>query len=83
MSRAKRAIETTGTIDEGHHLILDEPLQVDAPTHVRVIILLPEGDFEEKEWTRAAAENRAFEFLKDSAEDIYTFSDGKPLDNKG
>lgn len=83
MNRPKRAIETTGTVDIKHQLVLDEPLQIEVPTRVRVIILLPEDDIDEKVWARAAAENLAFEFLKDSSEDIYTLSDGKPFGDKG
>jgi hypothetical protein len=83
MSRPKRAIETTGTIDIQHQLVLDEPLQVEVPTRVRVIILIPDEDIDEKDWVKTAANDRSFEFLKDSAEDIYTLSDGSPFDNKG
>lgn len=83
MKQTKRAIETTGTIDRGHRLVLDEPLQIDGPAHVRVIILLPEDDLDEKEWNKATAGNKSFEFLKDSAEDIYTLTDGKPFVHKG
>ncbi|MFH0904975.1 MAG: hypothetical protein V1854_07330 [Methanobacteriota archaeon] len=73
MDVAVKAIETTGTIDVQHRLLLDEPLQVPGPTRVRVIILLPEDvDIDEKEWLYAAASNPAFDFLKESEEDIYT-----------
>lgn len=44
MDVAVKAIETTGTIDAQHRLLLDEPLHVPGPTRVRVIILLPEED---------------------------------------
>lgn len=36
------------------------------------MLISVEGDIEEQEWLRAAASNSAFDFLKDSAEDIYT-----------
>ena len=42
MDVALKAIETTGTIDIQHRLLLDEQLHVPGPTRVRVIILLPE-----------------------------------------
>ena len=38
-------------------------------------------DLNEIEWLQAAAANPAFDFLKDSEEDIYTFSDGRPFDD--
>jgi len=39
-------------------------------------------DFTEREWQQAAISNEAFEFLNDSAEDIYTLEDGKPLQHE-
>ena len=80
MEAATKAIETTGTIDAQHHLVLDETLPVVGPTRVRVIILVPEeSDISETEWLQAAAANPAFDFLKDPEEDIYTLSDGRPF----
>jgi hypothetical protein len=80
MQAATRAIETIGTIDAQHHLVLDETLPVVGPTRVRVIILLPEdSDISETEWLQAAATNPAFDFLKDPEEDVYTLSDGEPF----
>ncbi len=84
MRVAKKAIETTGTIDAQSQLVLDEPLPSVGPTRVRVIILLPEeADIEEKEWLRAAAVNPAFDFLKESEEDIYSVADGKSFRDQG
>ena len=34
-------------------------------------------------WAKAAAASPAFDFLKDAAEDIYTFADGKPFHDEG
>ncbi len=80
MEAAKKAIETIGTIDAQHQLVLDEPLPVVGPTRVRVIILMPEeSDISEVEWLRAAAANPAFDFLKEAEEDIYTLADGRPF----
>jgi hypothetical protein len=77
---SRRAIETTGTIDKEHRLLLDEPLPITGPGRVKVIILLPEdSDLDEKLWLEAARSNPAFEFLTDPAEDIYTAADGRPL----
>jgi hypothetical protein len=42
MDIVEKAIETQGTIDKDHRLILDETLPVEGPQRVRVIILVPE-----------------------------------------
>ena len=73
------AIETTGTNNANHQIILDEDLPDNAPSRVRVIILYDEEtDVNEGEWLRAASKNGSFDFLKDEAEDIYTLEGGKP-----
>jgi len=83
MDVAVKAIETTGTIDVQHRLLLDEPLHVLGTTRVRVIILLPEdADIDEKEWLYAAASNPAFDFMKEPEEDIYTSEDGRPFHDR-
>jgi hypothetical protein len=38
-----------------------------------------DDDFSETEWLQAASGNPAFDFLKDSEEDIYSENDGKPF----
>ena len=74
------AIETTGTINANHQIVLDENLPDNAPSRVRVIVLYDENtDINEKEWLQAASKNDAFDFLNDAAEDIYTLEDGKPV----
>ncbi len=74
------AIETTGTINANHQIILDEELPNNAPSRVRVIVLFDEDtDINEKEWLKAASDNEVFDFLNDEDEDIYTLEDGKPL----
>lgn len=84
MEVAMKAIETTGTVDDQRQLHLDKPLPIVGPSRVRVIILFPEDDIDEREWLLAAASNPAFDFLKDPAEDIYTLTDGKPFhDDQG
>lgn len=76
---AQRAIETTGTVDREHRLVLNGPLPIAGPSRVKVTILLPDdADLDEKLWNEAARSNPAFEFLTDPAEDIYTAADGKP-----
>ena len=79
-----KAIETTGTVDDQHRLVLDEPLSHVGPGHVRIVILVPEErDIDEKAWLGTAASNPAFDFLQDKEEDIYTLSDGKPFRDQG
>jgi hypothetical protein len=83
MDVASRAIETTGIVDVHRHLLLDQALPIDGPKKVRVIILFPEDDdFDESEWLQAASRNPAFDFLKDSEEDIYSENDGKPFNHQ-
>jgi hypothetical protein len=78
------AIETTGVIDAQHQLRLDEPLSITGPSRVRVIILVPDStEISESAWTKAVTASPAFDFLKDSAEDIYTATDGKPFHDQG
>ena len=67
-----KAIEMTGTIDKQRRLVLDKPLSNVDPSRVRVIILVPENDIDEKEWLQAASTNPAFDFLNHPEEDIYT-----------
>ena len=77
------AIETTGTINANHQIVLDEDLPDNAPNRVRVIVLYDENtDINEKEWMQAASKNDAFDFLNDESEDIYTLEDGKPLNDE-
>ena len=74
------AIETTGTINADHQIVLDEELPSNAPSRVRVIVLFDEeNDLNEKDWLHSAANSDAFDFLNDESEDIYTSADGKPL----
>jgi hypothetical protein len=83
MEIVEKAIETTATINANRQIVLDKPLPVAGPKKVRVIILFPEEvDIDEKDWLHSASVNSAFDFLKESKEDIYTLSDGKPFHDK-
>lgn len=74
------AIETTGTIEQNGRIVIDETFSVNAPTSVRVIVLFHEAeDLNESEWLQAASKNEAFDFLNNPEEDIYSLTDGKPL----
>jgi hypothetical protein len=83
MDITMRAIELTGSIDEQGQLHLDKPLANMGQGRVRVLLLFDEGDLHEQDWLKAAASNPAFEFLQDSAEDVYTIADGKPFRDEG
>jgi hypothetical protein len=83
MDAKLHAIELTGTVDEQHHLMLDSAIPITGPRRVRVIVLYPLDDqINEDEWLYAAAHNPAFDFLKESTEDIYSLQDGKPFDDQ-
>lgn len=77
-----KAIEITGTIDEHHQLKLDDELPIAGPARVKVIVLYPLDDIDENEWLRAAAHNPAFDFLKESREDVYSVTDGRPFNDE-
>jgi hypothetical protein len=80
----QKAIALSGTIDAGRRLVLDDQLPVKGPARVRVIIILPDDEeIDEATWLRAGAANSAFEFLRDSAEDVYSVSDGRPFHDEG
>jgi hypothetical protein len=44
------------------------------------IIFNGDDEINEAEWLKAAVTNPAFDYLKDSAEDIYTLNGGKPFE---
>ncbi len=80
-----KAIETTGQINQEGALLLDQPLAVKGKK-VKIIILMEEDETgppggEEQEWLSAMSTNPAFDFLKDEQEDIYSITDGKPLND--
>ena len=57
-----KAVETTGTIDEQHRLHVDEPLPIDGPSKVRVLVLVPEdGEMDERSWMQYTAANPVFD----------------------
>lgn len=80
MEQTMVAVETSGRVDEQHRLQLDAPLPIAGPRRVRVIVLYAaDDDWDENEWLLAVAQNPAFDFLKDAAEDIYSPTDGVPF----
>lgn len=76
-------LETTAQVADATHLILERPLHAQGLVKVSITYDDPEqedaGDFEAEVWLRAASQNGAFDFLKDSSEDIYSPEDGRPL----
>jgi len=84
METIMRAIETIATVDDEHHLALDQPLPANVARRVRVLILLADdSEIAEGEWLRAASSNPSFAFLNDPREDIYTVNDGKVFHDQG
>lgn len=82
MENPLQVVELIGTIDEKGQLHLDEPISAVGQGRVRVILLPEEAEIGENEWLKAAASNPAFDFLKDTAEDIYTLDDGQPFNDQ-
>jgi len=80
MMLTRKTVEATGTINHQNQIILDEPIPFDGTAHVRIIIFMPEEtDMNEADWLHSISVNPAFDFLKDSEEDIYTLEDGRPF----
>lgn len=78
-----KAIEINSKTDKTGHLKINYKLNK-SDSKVRVLILL-DDDFSEKEeetiWLSSISNNPAFDFLKDSAEDIYSLKDGEPFND--
>ncbi|MBI4357413.1 MAG: hypothetical protein HY559_06010 [Gammaproteobacteria bacterium] len=75
-----KAIETTGKVENTHHLVVDDILPFPNASKVRVIVLFTEEEeLLESVWLKAASANPVFGDLKDPAEDIYSIKDGKPF----
>jgi hypothetical protein len=83
METKMTAVELTGTIDEHRRLQLDGQLPIAGPLRVRVLVLYPASeDWDETEWLRTGARNPAFDYLRDSSEDVYSLTDGKPFSDQ-
>ena len=71
---------------DAKHIVLDEPYDLPANASLLVTVLpvvVGEETNTEEAWLKAATANKAFDFLADDAEDIYTLADGKPLKPEG
>ena len=65
---------------DGEHIVLDEPYDLPANANLMVTLLPSTSDADSEDaWLRAAASSEAFAFLADTAEDIYTATDGEPF----
>ena len=73
-------IETTGVVEAARRLLLDEPVNIESNTYVRIVILTEDDEMTEEDWLRAAARNPVFADWDDPAEDIYSPNEGVPFD---
>jgi hypothetical protein len=72
-----KAIELVGDIDDHHRLHAQVPEGLPSGP-VRLIVLLPDEDEAGIAWAHGLAKQWADE-LADTRQDIYTLSDGQPL----
>jgi hypothetical protein len=73
-------IKVTGHVDEHHRLSAEVPPTV-APGPVEIIVVVPNAGEDDagQAWMAGIAREWAAE-LSDPREDIYTISDGEPID---
>ena len=76
-----KAFETTAVVENPNSIHLDRPLEKTINGKVHVLIFTDEDEVSESEWMQAAANNPAYDFLKDPAEDVYSLIDGIPWNN--
>ena len=78
-----KAIEITSKTDKTGHLKINYKLNR-SDSNVRVLILFDEDSSETDEediWMSSISRNPAFDFLKDSSEDVYSLKDGEPFND--
>ena len=75
-----KAIELISKTDQQGHLKIDYHLDK-KESDVRVIILYDDHNEIEEEtlWLKSISKNPAFDYLREPTENIYTLSDGEPL----
>lgn len=77
-----KAVEVNGFFDETGALTL-EKLPKLTNQRVKVILLIPESEeIDEGSWLTGIATNPAFDFLEDPAEDLYSITDGQPVNHE-
>ena len=77
------AIEINSKTDKAGHLKINYKLNR-TDSKVRVLILLDDDSSEIDEvaiWMNSISKNPAFDFLKDSLEDVYSLKDGEPFND--
>jgi hypothetical protein len=78
-----KAIEINSRTDKTGYLKINYKLNR-SDSKVRVLILLDDDSSdidEEAIWMNSISNNPAFNFLKDSAEDVYSLEDGQPFND--
>ena len=81
-----QAIETTGIINNNNILKIKHKINNQfLNKSVRILILFNEelesiDEIDENLWLKSISQNSAFNFLNDSEEDIYSLTDGNPLE---
>jgi len=78
-----KAIEINSKTDKAGFLKINYKLNR-SNSKVRVLILLDDDSSEKDEeaiWIKAISNNPAFNFLKDTKEDVYTLDDGEPFND--
>nr|NQU89633.1 hypothetical protein [Bacteroidota bacterium] len=77
-----KAIELKSKTDHVGHLKIDFKLDKKS-SNVRIIILYDESNEnkDEKLWMKSISSNPAFDFLNDPSEDVYSITDGEPLND--
>lgn len=78
-----KAIEIKSKTDKTGLLKINYKLNK-SESNVRVLILLEDDNVENDEeaiWMNSISNNPAFDFLEDSAEDIYSINDGEPFND--
>ena len=78
-----KAIEINTKTDKLGYLKINYPINK-RESMVRIIILVDEQNDdmdEEKLWMNTISSNAAFDFLKDSNENIYSLTDGEPFND--
>lgn len=78
-----KAIEINSKTDKTGYLKINYKLNR-SDSKVRVLILLDDDSSEKDEeaiWVSSISKNPAFDFLKDSAEDVYSLKDGEPFND--
>jgi len=77
-----QAIELDAEIDYNGFLKIAQPFTIKNKS-VRLIVLLDDVQDEmtdDQLWLKSIAKNPVFDFLNDAAEDIYSLTDGQPLE---